>query len=89
MLKVIYARSFKTNYKKIKNNPQAREAFMTTVDILMTTGTLPHKYLPHTLSGNYKGYSECHIRPDLLLIYQIDGDTLILYRIGSHAELFK
>ncbi len=91
MLKVIYARSFKTDYKKIKNNRQARNVFMTAVDILMKIGDLPEKYLPHNLSGEYKDYMECHLCPDLLLIYQVRNDELVLYllRIGSHSALFK
>ncbi|EOF05297.1 MAG: type II toxin-antitoxin system YafQ family toxin, partial [Enterococcus faecalis] len=43
------------------------------------------------LTGNYIGTRECHIEPDWLLIYKIDGDKLILTlaRIGSHSELFR
>jgi mRNA interferase YafQ len=44
----------------------------------------------HDLSGNWAGYRECHIKPDLLLIYRkSDGDSLRLARLGSHSELFK
>ena len=45
----------------------------------------------HDLTGNYKGTRECHIEPDWLLIYEICGDVLVLmlYRLGSHSELFK
>ncbi|EFL91706.1 addiction module toxin [Candidatus Regiella insecticola LSR1] len=43
----------------------------------------------HDLSGDWAGYRECHIKPDLLLIYRKQGaDTLRLARIGSHSELF-
>lgn len=44
----------------------------------------------HALSGNYKGYRECHIQPDWLLIYLIEDDilTLTLIDTGSHADLF-
>ena len=43
-----------------------------------------------SLSGNYKGCRECHIEPDWLLIYEIDDGILVLmlYRVGSHSELF-
>jgi mRNA interferase YafQ len=44
----------------------------------------------HALSGEWYGYRECHIRPDLLLIYRKIGDNLLrLARLGSHSELFK
>ena len=43
----------------------------------------------HALMGNWKGYRECHIKPDLLLIYKMpDAETLRLARLGSHGELF-
>ena len=49
------------------------------------------KHKDHSLSGNYKGYRECHIQPDWLLIYLIEGDilTLTLVDTGTHADLFK
>ena len=58
---------------------------------LANGGTLDAKYRDHDLTGNYKGTRECHIEPDWLLIYEICGDVLVLmlYRLGSHSELFK
>ena len=51
---------------------------------------LPEKNRDHQLSGDYAGCRECHITPDWLLIYEVDGDELILYltRTGSHSDLF-
>ena len=50
---------------------------------------LPGKNRDHALSGDWMGYRECHIKPDLLLIYRKpDADTLRLARMGSHSELF-
>ncbi len=51
---------------------------------------LDDKNRDHDLSGNWTGFKECHITPDWLLIYQIDGDELILYltRTGTHSDLF-
>ncbi|WP_417880565.1 type II toxin-antitoxin system YafQ family toxin [Vibrio sp.] len=45
---------------------------------------------PHILQGNWKPHRECHLQPDLLLIWDIDleSNELILVRCGSHAELF-
>lgn len=52
---------------------------------------LDEKYKDHALSGNYKGYRECHIQPDWLLIYLIEDDilTLTLVDTGTHADLFN
>ena len=52
---------------------------------------LDEKHKDHALSGNYKGYRECHIQPDWLLIYLIEDDilTLTLVDTGTHADLFN
>lgn len=52
---------------------------------------LEEKYKDHALSGNYKGYRECHIQPDWLRIYLIEDDilTLTLVDTGTYADLFK
>ena len=49
------------------------------IDILASGLELPAKYKDHRLIGNYKGCRECHITPDWLLIYEIDGNELFLY----------
>ena len=50
---------------------------------------LPEAYHDHPLRGTYEGCRECHIRPDLLLVYRYEGEEwLILERLGSHAEIF-
>ena len=49
---------------------------------------LPNRYVDHALKGNLRGYRECHIKPDLILIYRLFEDgTLQLARIGSHSQL--
>ena len=52
---------------------------------------LEQRYRDHALAGDYAGCRECHITPDWLLIYELDGDTLLLYlmRTGTHSDLFK
>lgn len=56
--------------------------------LLLNDEVLPPKYKDHDLIGNYKGFRECHIKPDLLLIYKKTDDYLQLARLGSHSELF-
>jgi mRNA interferase YafQ len=56
---------------------------------LATDQTLEDKYHDHDLSGDWFGYRECHIKPDLLLIYRKpEPEILRLARLGSHSELF-
>ena len=58
---------------------------------LVAGESLPPKNRDHALTGNFSGCRECHISPDWLLIYEIDGTALILYltRTGTHSDLFR
>ena len=49
---------------------------------------LEAKYVDHALVGNWNGFRDCHIKPDLVLIYRTDKDYLQLARIGSHNDVF-
>ena len=81
---------FKTDLKKLSK--QDRLAVNTVVTKLQNDVHLDVKYRDHELHGNYEGYRECHIRPDLLLVYTkgSEGELLILtlYRISSHTNIF-
>jgi mRNA interferase YafQ len=58
------------------------------IDLLAADKPLPQRYVDHQLVGEWKDYRDCHIRPDLILIYRKpDTDTLELVRLGSHSEL--
>ncbi|MEA1050412.1 type II toxin-antitoxin system YafQ family toxin [Lamprobacter modestohalophilus] len=84
--------SFKRDYKR-----EAKGQHRTTLDAdlmpvlkaLVVDQPLKARYRDHDLTGDWSGYRECHIKPDLLLIYRREGeDRLILARLGSHSELF-
>ena len=81
----------KKDLKLAKKQNKNLDKLFEVIDILANGGTLEAKYRDHDLTGNYKGTRECHIEPDWLLIYEICGDVLVLmlYRLGSHSELFK
>ncbi|RBL85076.1 type II toxin-antitoxin system mRNA interferase toxin, RelE/StbE family [Streptomyces cavourensis] len=49
---------------------------------------LDARYCDHPLAGEYKGYRDCHVRNDLVLIYKRDPDVLKLVRLGTHSDLF-
>ena len=55
---------------------------------LINDHEIPKKYRDHALSGEWSGFRECHIKPDLLLIYESGEDFIQLVRLGSHSELF-
>jgi len=81
---------FKRDFKKYRHNEPILEEFEELIKMLMNRITLPEKYVDHSLRGQYKGMRECHLKPDVLLIYSVseESQTLYLERIGSHSELF-
>lgn len=90
MLTIKYQSSFKKDYKKVVKRGCDIKLLEEIVDKLARGEKLPEKNRDHELNGNYKGYRECHIEPDWLLIYKIDNGELILYltRTGTHSDLF-
>ena len=88
MLDIIRSSSFKKEIKRIQDEDIFTE-LETVVSLLVQNSQLPKKYKQHSLKGNYKSYQECHLKPDVLLIFKITGTDLYLYRIGSHSNLFK
>jgi mRNA interferase YafQ len=60
------------------------------IQTLLEEKPLARRYKDHALTGDYKGFRECHILPDWLLIYAVDKGNLILIaaRTGSHSDLF-
>ena len=61
---------------------------MEIVDLLATSASLPRRNFDHPLSGEWSDHRDCHVRPDLVLIYRKpDDESLELVRLGSHSEL--
>jgi len=93
MYKLISTTRFKKDLKKVKKNPKDFEIATIILKILAFDGSdgIPKEMKPHKLRGNYNNNWECHLKPDLLIIwFQIEDDkTIKLIRIGSHSELFK
>lgn len=89
MRKLKQTSQFKKDLKRIQNNPKKVASLQTVLERLQTTGTVPQEYKPHLLIGDYKGYMECHVENDLLLIWFDESKELIkLIRLGTHSELF-
>ena len=90
---VIPTTLYKKELKKYLKQPKKLDKIEKIVQILIEKGSegIPTDKSPHMLVGNYKGCMECHIEPDLLLIWkQYEEDKLItLNRIGTHSELFS
>ncbi len=90
MYEIIYTGQFRKSLKLCARRGLNIQDFVTVLDILQETGTLPEQYRPHKLHGNYKGCWECHINPDWLLIWEQDDQQLrlILVDTGTHSDLF-
>lgn len=88
MLSVTYSGRFKKDYKKCQKRGLDINLLKSVIAVLSIPETLPQKNQDHDLKGNYKGRRECHIAPDWLLIYEIDGNDLYLDRTGTHSDLF-
>lgn len=85
--------AFKRDYKRIKTMPRYKKTLDSLIsgvlECLLADKILPERNFDHPLSGDWNGYRECHIKPDLLLIYKKpDSLTLRLARLGPHSELF-
>lgn len=81
---------FKRDYKREKRSDARLDAILQPVlDMLIMDAVLPPNLSDHLLTGDWKGYRDCHIKPDLVLIYRKTEEALVLARIGSHSELFE
>lgn len=88
--RIVQTGRFKKDLKSVIKRGYNIALLEVVVDTLASGVELPVKYKDHALMGNYKGCRECHITPDWLLIYEVDGDELFLYltRTGTHSDLF-
>ena len=87
---VRFTRQFKHDLKLAKKQVKDLNKLYDVIEQLANGEILDEKYRDHDLQGEYEGSRECHIEPDWLLIYEIQGKVLVLmlYRLGSHSELF-
>ena len=86
------SKRFKKHLKLVtKRNPENPRKIKEAIDILQKGEQLPDRYRDHALVGNWIGHRECHILPDLLLIYRIIDDILILELVdtGTHSDMFS
>ena len=91
MRDVKYTSRFQRDYKREKSGRLGKRLdalLMEVVNSLASDTPLPHRNFDHPLSGEWIDYRDCHIRPDLVLIYRKpDANSLELVRLGSHSEL--
>lgn len=88
---VKFTTQFKKDLKLAKKQGKDIEKLFEVIGKLANGEVLDEKYRDHDLTGNYKGCRECHVESDWLLVYEVVDDILVLmlYRVGSHSELFR
>jgi mRNA interferase YafQ len=91
MRTISFTARFKKDFKRESRGSHAKSlvtALKAATDLLCADEPLPTRYADHALSGKWLGDRDCHIKPDLVLIYRKpDERTLQLVRLGSHSEL--
>ncbi|HKS90021.1 MAG TPA: type II toxin-antitoxin system YafQ family toxin [Stellaceae bacterium] len=92
MRRIERSAAFKRDYRRVKATPRYRsldERLVPVLNLLINDHPLPLQNRDHPLTGTWSQYRDCHLWPDLLLIYaKPSDDVLSLVRLGSHSELF-
>jgi mRNA interferase YafQ len=91
MREIKYTTRFKRDYRREKSGQHSKKLdalLMEVVNLLAADTPLPRQNFDHPLSGEWNDHRDCHLKPDLILIYRKpDADSLELVRLGSHSEL--
>ncbi|MGN8406803.1 type II toxin-antitoxin system RelE/ParE family toxin [Helicobacter pylori] len=88
MLKLNLKKSFQKDFDKLLLNGFDDSVLNEVILTLRKKEPLDPQFKDHALKGKWKPFRECHIKPDVLLVYLVKDDELILLRLGSHSELF-
>lgn len=90
MLEIVPSNQFKKDLKLASRRGLNMNNLRKVINALADGQPLAEKYKDHFLTGEYKGFRECHVEPDWLLIYRIRKNELelFLFRTGSHSDLF-
>ncbi len=93
MRTIDFTSRFRKDYKRVQLSSPAKalqSELQPVIELLAADVSLAAKSRDHALRGDWKGFRDCHIRPDLVLIYRkYEPSVLELSRLGSHSELFK
>ena len=89
-LEIVLSNQFKRDLKTAKKRGYDFSLLNAVVEQLANRKPLPEKNRDHALTGDYRGFRECHIQPDWLLIYRAEEEKLVLFlfHTGTHADLF-
>lgn len=90
MRRIEFGKTFKKDYKRMVKRGASGAKLNAVLSFLMNDEPLPIRNRPHMLKGEWEGFSECHIEPDWLLIYDLSNPkVLALHRTETHSDLFE
>jgi mRNA interferase YafQ len=88
VLRSDFTNHFKKDYKGASRRRWDIRLLDEAIRLIVDERPLPGEWRAHGLVGNYAGSRECHLRPDWLLIYQVDDNSVVFERTGTHSDLF-
>ena len=90
-MKISFTKDYKRDLKRLANQPEIllSAEMIDVMHHLLNGKNLPEKYKDHALSGNWKGFRDCHIKNDLVLICHVNNEGLTLVRLNTHSEVFR
>jgi mRNA interferase YafQ len=93
MRRIERTNAFRRDFKREQRGQHRRELeglLVSAISLLADDKPLPERNRDHALAGEWRDFRECHLKPDLLLLYRKpDANVLQLVRLGSHSELFE
>jgi mRNA interferase YafQ len=87
MLNPNFTNQFQRDYKRMKKRGADLEAIKAVMDRLIQELPLPSRHRDHRLSGNWHDHRDCHVKPDWVLIYRVEGAEITFVRTGTHSDL--
>ena len=88
MRAILRTKQFKKDVRRMDRRGANMDLLRSVIQKLAEDGTLPRRYRPHKLSGEWENIWECHLKGDWLLLYDVGETKLWLARTGTHSDLF-
>jgi len=89
MLKATYAKQFDRDLKQMAKRGKDLEKIEAVIRLICDERPLPERHKDHALKGEWRGFRDCHIEPDWILIYTVEQDEARFTRTGSHSDIFR
>ena len=86
--RLVRSKAFERDAKRQHERCKEMERLRTLIEALRLGTPLDPRHHDHALAGDWRGYRDCHIEPDWLLIHRVDDESVYLARTGTHSDLF-